>query len=57
MGLHTQQGQLTDDELIRLMVLEPNLIRRPLFIVDGEIVAGFDKTTKAELANRLGTSL
>ncbi|MEA2641913.1 MAG: hypothetical protein QOF51_3307 [Chloroflexota bacterium] len=39
------------------MVEEPNLIKRPLFIVDGEIVPGFDKDAKARIAARLGISL
>jgi arsenate reductase-like glutaredoxin family protein len=36
------------------MVEEPNLIRRPLFTVDGEIVPGFDKPARARLAELLG---
>ncbi len=31
---------LADDELIRLMVREPRLIRRPLLVVDGRLVVG-----------------
>ena len=29
-----------DDELVRLMVHEPRLIRRPLLVVDGKLVVG-----------------
>jgi arsenate reductase-like glutaredoxin family protein len=36
------------------MVEEPNLIRRPLFVVGGEIVTGFDKPARARLAELLG---
>jgi hypothetical protein len=36
------------------MVEEPNLIRRPLFVVNGEIVTGFDKPARARLAELLG---
>jgi len=39
------------------MVEEPNLIRRPLFIVGGVVVPGFDKPAKARLAELLGTEL
>ena len=34
---------LTADEAITLMVQEPNLIKRPLTIAAGKIVAGFDR--------------
>jgi arsenate reductase-like glutaredoxin family protein len=39
------------------MVEEPNLIKRPLMIVDGQIVAGFDKTSKPRLSEILGTPI
>lgn len=57
LGLQNKQAELSDDELLRLMVEEPNLIRRPLITVDGEIVPGFDKAGKARLAELLGKSL
>lgn len=57
MGLSGKQSELTEDELLRLMVEEPNLVRRPLFVVDGEIVPGFDKASKAVLEERLGRRL
>ena len=41
MGLAAKK--LTAAETLSLMVREPNLIKRPLTIVDGEIVAGFDR--------------
>ena len=36
------------DELIRLMVGEPRLIRRPLIQVEGRLVVGTDKKAMAE---------
>ena len=36
------------DELIRLMVGEPRLIRRPLIQVEGQLVVGTDKKAMAE---------
>jgi arsenate reductase-like glutaredoxin family protein len=48
---------MSDDELIRLMVDEPNLIKRPMFTVGGEVVAGFGKTEKARLGELLGRDL
>jgi arsenate reductase-like glutaredoxin family protein len=56
-GLSAQQGKLSDDELLRLMIEEPNLVRRPLFTVGGEIVPGFDKPARARLTTLLGTDL
>src|SRR2546427_11660095 len=50
LGLNTKQNELSDDELFRLMVEEPNLIRRPFFTVDGEIIPGWDKPARARLA-------
>jgi arsenate reductase (glutaredoxin) len=34
---------LTRDETLALMAKEPNLIKRPLVVAGGEIVAGFDR--------------
>jgi len=50
-------GTMSDDELIRLMVEEPNLIKRPLITVGAELVAGFDKSAKARLAQLTGREL
>ena len=33
--------QLTDDEMIRWMLQEPRLIRRPVIVVDGKAYFGF----------------
>jgi arsenate reductase-like glutaredoxin family protein len=41
MGL--QGKKLTAAEAIKLMAEEPNLIKRPLVLAGGEIVAGFDR--------------
>jgi len=48
---------MPDDELIRLMVEEPNLIRRPLMVLGGQVVVGFDKLAKARLGELLGRKL
>jgi arsenate reductase-like glutaredoxin family protein len=52
-----KQGTMSDDEMIRLMVEEPNLIKRPLITLGGEVVVGFDKAAKARLAGLLGQEL
>jgi arsenate reductase (glutaredoxin) len=41
MGL--DKRTVSDDELLALMVQEPRLLRRPLVVVDGKPVIGFDK--------------
>jgi arsenate reductase len=42
-ALGIQPGQASDDELVRLMLGEPRLIRRPLIVANGELVIGFDQ--------------
>lgn len=42
------------EETIRLMAAEPNLIRRPLTVRGGEIVAGLDEDGLARLLGRRG---
>ncbi|MBI4213073.1 MAG: hypothetical protein HY534_02080 [Chloroflexi bacterium] len=46
LGLSSQQGKLAEDDLLRLMVQEPGLIKRPLIVVGDELVAGFDKAAR-----------
>jgi arsenate reductase (glutaredoxin) len=41
---------LIDDELLRLMVEDPTLLRRPLAVRDGQAVVGFDRAGLTELA-------
>jgi arsenate reductase len=41
---------LSDDELLSLMVQEPTLLRRPLAIKDGRATVGFDREGLATLA-------
>jgi len=48
---------MSDDQLIDLMVEEPNLIKRPLITLSGDIVVGFDKAAKARLGELLGGEL
>jgi arsenate reductase-like glutaredoxin family protein len=57
LGLPAKRDTLTDDELIRMMIDEPNLIRRPLFDVNGELVAGFDAPARAQLGKLLGVPI
>ena len=49
--LNLDLDSLQDDELIKLMVDEPRLIRRPMVWIDGQIIPG---ATKSLLANLLG---
>jgi arsenate reductase-like glutaredoxin family protein len=37
-----RRGQLSDDELIDLMLAEPRLIRRPILIVGKKVLFGFN---------------
>ena len=34
---------LADDDLVRLMLQEPRLIRRPIVRIDGELIVGADR--------------
>ena len=47
MGLKTDE--LSEDDLIRLMLEEPRLIRRPLIKVGDRVVVGTDKKAMAEV--------
>ena len=46
--LGLDKDTVSPDELIRLMVGEPRLIRRPLIQVEGRMVVGTDKKAMAE---------
>ena len=48
--LNLNLDSLQDDELIKLVVDEPRLIRRPMVWIDGQIIPG---ATKSSLANLL----
>ena len=39
----SRRGEISDDELIQLMLGEPRLIRRPILITGGATVLGFRK--------------
>ncbi len=41
MGL--DKREVSDDELLALMVEEPRLIRRPLVVINGKPIIGFDR--------------
>jgi arsenate reductase-like glutaredoxin family protein len=50
------RDSVTDDDLVALMLDEPRLVRRPLVVVDGEVVgplSGTDRITAA-VTERLG---
>ncbi len=36
---------LSDDELLKLMVVEPRLIRRPIVVIDGQLIPGANEKT------------
>ncbi len=57
LGLAQRRSELSDDELIRLMVEEPNLIKRPLLAVGGELIAGFDRRARARVGELTGRAL
>jgi arsenate reductase (glutaredoxin) len=57
LGLSVKRTSLTEDELIRMMIEEPNLIRRPLFSVKGDLVAGFDPQARQRLSDLLGITI
>jgi len=41
--------KLSDEQIVALMVKEPRLIKRPLIVIDGKPVVGFDKTQLNQL--------
>jgi len=57
LGLAAKKSSLSNDNLIRLMIEEPNLIRRPLFEVDGQLVAGFDPAAREQLSKLVGAEI
>ncbi len=44
---------LTGDEAIALMAKDPNIIRRPIFEIDGAIVIGYSAAVAADVDKRL----
>ena len=46
--LGLDRDAVTADELIRLMLDEPRLIRRPLIQIEGRVIVGTDKKAMAE---------
>ena len=42
------KDSLSEDDLVRLMLEEPRLVRRPLIRVGGKLVVGTDKRAMAE---------
>lgn len=48
-ALGLREGAEPPEKLLRLMLDEPRLIRRPLILVDGELVIGFDQKRLVQL--------
>ena len=46
--MNLNKDELSNDDLIRLMVQEPRLVRRPLIEVNGQIIVGSDKQAMSE---------
>ncbi len=44
-ALGVDADQLSEEALLRLMLEEPRLIRRPLAVVDGQLIVGADRKT------------
>ncbi len=41
--LGLDRREVSDEELLTLMVQEPRLLRRPLIVIDGKPFVGFDR--------------
>lgn len=42
-ALNLDVEKLSDEKIIALMIQEPRLIRRPLIVIDGKPILGFDR--------------
>jgi arsenate reductase-like glutaredoxin family protein len=47
--MNLDAGKLTEEELLHLMVQEPRLLRRPLIVIDGKPIVGFDREALSRL--------
>ena len=47
MGL--DRDELSDGQLLKMMIQEPRLVRRPLIQAEGELLVGTDKKAMAEV--------
>ena len=47
-----RRGELTDDELIDLMLEEPRLVRRPILIVGNKVLFGFNAAEYSKITSR-----
>jgi len=45
-ALNLDAAKLSDAKIIALMIQEPRLIRRPLIVLDGKPILGFDQSAK-----------
>ena len=50
-----ERAQLEEDELLRMMVDEPRLIRRPLVAVGGDLIVGTDQEALTDALDRATT--
>ena len=48
--LGIERGEVTEDELVALMLQEPRLIRRPIIEVDGELLPPISGSAKIQQA-------
>ncbi|EFL88876.1 Spx/MgsR family RNA polymerase-binding regulatory protein [Ahrensia sp. R2A130] len=49
-----QKTDLDNEKAIDLILLHPTLMKRPVFLVDDEVLFGFDKVIQNDLAKRFG---
>jgi arsenate reductase-like glutaredoxin family protein len=52
-ALNLDAAKLSDDKIIALMIQEPRLIRRPLIVIDGTLILGFNKDALQSEIERL----
>ena len=48
MGLSARVKDMTDEEMIELLSTDGMLVKRPLFIMDGDVLVGFKEAEWAE---------
>ena len=52
-ALNLDAAKLSDEKIIALMVKEPRLIRRPLIVINGTLILGFNKDALQSEIERL----
>ncbi len=48
-ALNLDAEKLSETKIIALMIQEPRLIKRPLIVLDGKPILGFDKDAKLKI--------